>query len=133
MAAAAGAADPSVHLPVALRRRWGREALGGGKRAVAPRMPRSRALLAHRGPPSVGIPAVLLLQSAALGRGKGWNKLGHVRSLLPAHCPAQDTSQPGLCRREGERSQAVSSDQEPQAPERLGEVRRRAEDSCVQL
>lgn len=131
--AAAGEADPSVHLPVALGRRWGREASRGGKRAAAQRMPRSRALLAHRWPPSVCISAVLLLQSPALGRGKGRNKLDHVRSLLPAHCPAQDTSQQGPCRREGERSQTSSSNQEPQAPERLEEVGRTVDDSCVQL
>lgn len=112
VAAAAGVADPSVHLPVALGRRWGREAPGGGKCAVAQRMPRSRALLAHRGPPLVCIAAAVFLQRAALGREKRRIKLDHVRSLLPAQCPAQGTSKQGQWTREGDWSQPSYSDQE---------------------
>lgn len=70
-AATAGAADPSVHLPVVLGTRWGREAPGGGRCAVAQRMPRSRALLVHRGPPFVCISAELLTAVYSLRkRGK---------------------------------------------------------------
>ena len=123
MTTAAGAADPSVHLPVALGRRRGKGAPEEGKCAVAQRTPRSKALLAHRWPPSVCISAVLSLQCAALGRGKGRTKLDHVRSLLPVSCPAENTSQQGLCKGVGcERNQTSFSDQKPQAPERLEEV-----------
>lgn len=132
IAAAAGVADPRVHLPVALGRGWGREAPGGGRCAVAQRAPSSRALLAHLGLPFVCISAVFLLQPAALGREKRI-KLDHVRTLLPAQCPAQGTSQQGQHRREGGWNQPSFSDQEPQAPGRLEEVGRGAEDVCRQL
>ena len=70
-AVAAGVADPSVHLPVALGARWVREAPGGGRCAVAQRMPRSRALLVHRRLPFVCISAVLLTAVCSLRkRGK---------------------------------------------------------------
>ena len=112
VAVAAGVADPSVHLPVALGRRWAREAPGEGKCAVAQRRPRSRARLAHRGPPLICIPVAIFLQRAALGREKRRIKLDHVRSLLPAPRPAQGTSQQGQCSREGDWSQLSYSDQQ---------------------
>ena len=113
VAAAAGVADPSVHLPVALGRRWAREAPGGGKCAVAQRRPRSRARLAHRGPPLICMPVAMFLQLAALGREKRRIKLDHVRNLLPAPFPAQGTSQQGQRMREGDWSQSSYSDQQP--------------------
>lgn len=121
-AAAAEVTDPSVHLPVALGRRWGREAPGTGRRAVAHRTPSSRALLAHVWPLFVCISAVLLLQCAASGREKRRIKLDHVRSLLPAQYPAQGTSQQGQHGRKGECSQPSFPDQETQSPGRPEET-----------
>lgn len=117
---AAGVADPSVHLPVAFGRRWGRAAPGAGRCAVTQRMPRSRALVAHREPPSVCMSAMRLLQRAAPAREKRRIKLNHVRSLLPVQRPAQGTSQQGQRRREGDWSQCSFSGQEPHTPGKLG-------------
>lgn len=110
-----------MHLPVALGRRGGREALGGGRCAVAQRMPRSRALRAHRGPPLVCISAARLWQCTASEREERRVKLDHVRSLLPVQCPAQGTFQQGQSRREGVWSQPSFSAREAQAPGRLQE------------
>lgn len=56
---------------------------------------------------------------------KGRIKLDHVRGLLPAQCPAQGTSQQGLRRGEGDWKPSLS-EQEPEGPDRLEEVRMRA-------
>lgn len=120
-------ADLSLHLPVTLGRRWGREAPGGGRCAVAQRMPRSRALLVHRGPPFVCISAVLFLQQAASGREERRIKLNHVRSLFPAQCPAQGTFQKASTGRR------VIGASQASLIRRLEEVGRRADILCLQL
>jgi hypothetical protein len=93
-ATAAGVADPRVHLPVALGRRWGRETPGRGKYAEVQMIPSSRALLTHVRPPFVCISTVLLPCEVS-GREERRIMLDHMRSLfLPSACPWHMSARP---------------------------------------
>lgn len=110
---------PTVHLPVALRRRLGRETPRTGRCAETQQIPSSRTLLLQLAPHLVCISSVLFAVCGS-GREQPRLMLNHVRSGLPAQClpggrgaqlrrPAQEPS---------------SSDQKTQAPGRSEELGR---------